>query len=91
MKKILIAGGTGFLGKALIRHLINCGYTVNVLTRRSSNISTENIQYFLWDIEKSYIDEKAFEGVTKIIELTLAKNVGLIKEKSKSLKAEPRQ
>ena len=75
MKTILIAGGTGFVGKALIRHLINCGYIVNVLTRRRSNINTENIHFFQWDIEKSYIDEKAFEGVTKIINLTGA-NIG---------------
>lgn len=75
MKKILIAGGTGSVGKALIRHLINCGYIVNVLTRRRSNINTENIHFFQWAIEKSYIDEKAFEGVTKIINLTGA-NIG---------------
>lgn len=66
MKKILIAGGTGFVGKALIKHLINCGYIVNVLTRRNSIDTTENIQYFKWDIENGFIDEKAFEGVTKI-------------------------
>ncbi|WP_257656322.1 TIGR01777 family oxidoreductase [Parapedobacter lycopersici] len=70
MKKILIAGGTGFVGKALIKHLINCGYIVNVLTRRNSIDTTENIQYFKWDIENGFIDEKAFEGVTKIINLT---------------------
>lgn len=43
---------------------------VNVLTRRRNNINSENIHFFQWDIEKSYIDEKAFEGVTKIINLT---------------------
>lgn len=70
MKKILIAGGTGFVGKALIKHLVNCGYSINVLTRRSSITNAENIQYFRWNIEKSFIDEKSFEGVTKIINLT---------------------
>lgn len=75
MKTILIAGGTGFVGKALIRHLTNCGYIVNVLTRRRSNINTENIHFFQWDVDKSYIDEKAFESVTKIINLTGA-NIG---------------
>lgn len=75
MKKILIAGGTGFVGKALIKHLINCGYIVHVLTRKRSNINTENIQFFQWDIEQNFIDEKAFEGVTKIINLTGA-NIG---------------
>lgn len=70
MKKILIAGGTGFVGKALIKHLVNCGYMVNVLTRRNKISSMENLRYFEWDIKKGFIDEKAFEGVSKIINLT---------------------
>lgn len=70
MKKILIARGTGFVGKALIKHLVNCGYMVNVLTRRNKISSMENIRYFEWDIKKGFIDEKAFEGVSKIINLT---------------------
>ncbi|WP_293942281.1 TIGR01777 family oxidoreductase [Sphingobacterium sp. UBA7249] len=70
MKKILIAGGTGFVGKALIKHLVNCGYMVNVLTRKNKISSIENIRYFEWDIKKGFIDEKAFEGVSKIINLT---------------------
>ena len=33
MKKILIAGGTGFVGKQLIPFLVEKGYSIHVLTR----------------------------------------------------------
>ncbi|SFT15622.1 TIGR01777 family oxidoreductase [Sphingobacterium wenxiniae] len=70
MKKILIAGGTGFVGKALIEHLINCGYPVHVLTRSRKTNNTKDLQYYIWNIKDGFIDEKAFDGVTTIINLT---------------------
>lgn len=36
MKKVLIAGGTGFVGQVLIKHLLECGYRVNVLARKNT-------------------------------------------------------
>ena len=41
--KILVTGGTGFIGKALIRHLIENGYTVRTLIRPSSR--SPNLPY----------------------------------------------
>lgn len=70
MEKILIAGGTGFVGEFLIKHLLICGYTIHVLMRRSAIIQAKNVRYFRWDIEKGYIEKDAFDGVTKIINLT---------------------
>lgn len=35
MKKILITGGTGFVGRALTRHLVEMGYPVRILLRPS--------------------------------------------------------
>lgn len=75
MKKILIAGGTGFVGKQLIPFLVEKGYSIHVLTRKPSANSSENIRFFQWDIESQYIDKKAFEGVTILINLTGA-NIG---------------
>lgn len=75
MKKILIAGGTGFVGKHLISFLAEKGYSINVLTRKQGSNSSGNIQFFQWDIEKEYIDKKAFENVDTIINLTGA-NIG---------------
>jgi FlaA1/EpsC-like NDP-sugar epimerase len=33
MKKVLVTGGTGFVGKELTKALINVGYTVSILSR----------------------------------------------------------
>lgn len=70
MKKILIAGGTGFVGKQLIDFLVGKSYSIHVLTRKPSANSTENICFFRWDVERQYIDKKAFEGVEILINLT---------------------
>lgn len=74
MKTILVAGGTGFIGKQLIEYLIEKGYKIHALTRDKSKQDT-NTHFFHWDIEKEYIDIKAFEGVSTIINLTGA-NIG---------------
>ena len=75
MKKILIAGGTGFVGKKLILFLVEKGYSIHVLTRKPSANSSSNIRFFQWKIERQYIDKKAFEGVEILINLTGA-NIG---------------
>lgn len=75
MKKILIAGGTGFVGKQLIPFLVEKGYSIHALTRNPRSNSSENIRFFQWDIEQQYIDKKAFEGVEILINLTGA-NIG---------------
>ncbi|UII56638.1 TIGR01777 family oxidoreductase [Cytobacillus spongiae] len=48
--KIAIAGGTGFVGKALTRELLNRGDEVYILTRNTSNkTSTQpNLHYVQW-------------------------------------------
>ncbi|BCS85751.1 epimerase [Prevotella herbatica] len=72
--KILIAGGTGFIGKSLIPFLVKNGHEVNVLTRRNMN-DVENIHYFRWDVDKRLIEPKAFDGVNALINMTGA-NIG---------------
>ena len=74
MKKIVLAGGTGFLGKHLISFLTENKYELSVLTRRKFN-DTPNVKYFQWDAEKGFIDDKAFENADTIINLTGA-NIG---------------
>ena len=67
MKKVLITGGTGLIGKRLSFLLQSNGYEVRLLSRSEN----PNSKYatFLWDIPRGYINEKAFEGLDYIIHL----------------------
>lgn len=76
MQRILIAGGTGFVGKQLIDQLVQSGYNVAALSRTPERYQTnESLQYYAWNIEKNYIDSEAFENVNIIINLT-GENIG---------------
>src|SRR5690606_41012310 len=69
-EKILIAGGTGFIGKRLIPLLANQGYSLHVLTRRKNHQPIREERYFLWDVQQEQVDMDAFEGVNTLINLT---------------------
>ncbi len=73
MKKVLITGGTGLVGKELSRFLKNKGYELAILSRQPTNDS--DIQHYKWDIDKKEIDTKAFEGTKYIIHLA-GENIG---------------
>lgn len=63
---VLIAGGTGLVGRELCSLLEVNGFIVKVLSRRKSD--PENNLYH-WDINSNYIDPQACTGVTHIINL----------------------
>jgi uncharacterized protein (TIGR01777 family) len=67
MKTILITGGTGLIGSKLSSLLISKGYQVRHLSRNP--VSSELIKAYYWDLNKSTIDQQAFEGVDAIIHL----------------------
>jgi len=68
MAKILITGGTGMIGTALTKALVEKGYEVNILTRHAKS-ATSSIQYYAWNPATGEIDAKALEGVEAIVHL----------------------
>ncbi len=46
--KLLISGGTGFIGKPLCNELVNSGHEICILSR-SRREDTKNISYVLWE------------------------------------------
>ena len=67
MKKVLITGGTGLIGKRLSFLLASRGYEVRILSR--SNSLKNNYKTFLWNVSEKYINDSAFEGLNHIIHL----------------------
>jgi uncharacterized protein (TIGR01777 family) len=73
METVLITGASGLVGSYLSKKLIEKGYHVAILGRKSEKDTT--LQKFSWNIEKNEIDENAFENVDYIIHLAGA-NIG---------------
>lgn len=67
-KRILITGGSGFIGKHLTQLLIDKGYLVSILSRNKKE-STNEISYYQWDVENGIIDEQAVLEADSIINL----------------------
>ena len=66
-KIILLAGGSGFLGKEIGNFLETKDYTVRILTR--ARTKKLNFEQFIWDPTTNYIDPTAFESVYSVINL----------------------
>ena len=64
MKTILIAGGTGFIGRRIQNLLEKSNYKVSILSR-----SPKTKNEFYWNPTKGEIDKKALENVSAIINL----------------------
>lgn len=64
-KRILISGGTGFLGNNLKRLFAEKKYHVGILTRGMAT----DADTFQWDIKNNFIDPGAFENSDTIINL----------------------
>jgi nucleoside-diphosphate-sugar epimerase len=71
-KKILVTGGTGFIGSALVRRLVKDGYTVRVLDNNSRGVSErladvrKDIELVVGDIRSTQDVSRAVRGVDSV-------------------------
>ena len=68
-KTILITGGSGLIGRAITRQLLQKGYVVNLLSRSDEAHGNPKIKKFKWDLDSNKIDERCIEDVEAIIHL----------------------
>ena len=67
MKKVLITGGSGLIGRHLVPMLKEKDYSVRLLSRRP--LHDNGTPSYLWDPEKGEIDPRALDEVDFIIHL----------------------
>jgi len=77
MATVLITGGTGLIGTALTKELLNRNYEVIVLTRFPEKYSSRDprLSYEKWNVEEQMIDKVAITKAHHIIHLA-GENVG---------------
>ncbi|AXG67953.1 epimerase family protein [Kordia sp. SMS9] len=70
MKKIIIAGGSGFLGQSLISYFLPKGYEIIVLSRSARKTGNDHLRYVQWNAKTLDIWMTELEGATVLINLT---------------------
>ncbi len=66
--KVLVSGGTGFIGRHLVKVLLEEGHEVSLLSRsEASPIAGAGVSR--WDPMREYIDASALEGVDAVVHL----------------------
>jgi len=68
-KKLIIAGGSGFIGKALSRYYLDQGFLVSVLTRGNSQL-VDGVRFQNWDGKNIGEWAELLEGIDLLINLT---------------------
>src|SRR4030042_497335 len=69
--KILISGGSGFIGQHLARYILDQGHQAVILDRNRSRIASPQLQFFEVDLLKPELfDQRWFEGVDAVVNLS---------------------
>jgi hypothetical protein len=69
MKKIVLAGGSGFLGHTLASHFLKSGHAVTVLSRSPKTDAT-GVREIMWDACRTGDWVRELEGALAVINLT---------------------
>lgn len=69
MALILVTGGTGLVGQALVQRLAREGHTVRVLSRSKKRSDQSNLQFFEWDVRKGYIEAGGLDNLDGVVHL----------------------
>lgn len=72
MKTIAVTGGTGFVGGALSRALLEKGYAVRIISRRAPARPLEGVQYAQADFSDAANLGRALEGADAAVHLAAA-------------------
>jgi hypothetical protein len=75
MKRIVVSGGTGYIGRALVDHLVARGDAVTVLTRGASNAG--NPRRVSWDPYELGDWASALDGADAVVHLAGERAVGV--------------
>jgi uncharacterized protein (TIGR01777 family) len=70
MKTIIIAGGTGLLGKLATDHFLKKGWQVKVLSRKPQTTENRNLTYLVWDGKNLGNWAAALEGADVLLNLS---------------------
>jgi len=88
--KVLVAGGSGYLGTALIGRLVSMGITniVSVSRNEASAVSLKEkfptVEIIIGDIVDLWIVKKSMKGVTDVMILSALKHVGIAEKDVRS-------
>ena len=77
-KRVLVTGATGFIGRHLCDHLLDCGFFVRALVRKGNSKLIKpnmNLEQFVGDILDSESLEKACEGMDIVVHLAALAHV----------------
>lgn len=68
--RILIAGGTGFVGQVLQRHALERGWTVRLLVRHATDTGiTAGVECHIWDSAQGKLEADAIQEVDYMVNL----------------------